>query len=187
MPWYEGTSLLHHLENVHIGSDHNLIDVRFPVQYVMRPQSDAFHDYRGYAGTVAGGTIKVGDEVMVLPSGLTTRVVGIDLLRRGAARGAPADVGDGQTRRRPRHQPWRHDLPTAQPPPRDAGPRRDGGLDAAGHPHPGGRPLPHQADHAHGQDASSRSCSTGSTSTTCTATRSPRRSGSTRSAESPCG
>ncbi|MFL6070185.1 MAG: sulfate adenylyltransferase subunit 1 [Actinomycetes bacterium] len=79
MPWYEGTSLLHHLENIHIGSDQNLIDVRFPVQYVVRPQSDAYHDYRGYAGTVAGGTIKVGDEVMVLPSGLTTRVVGIDL------------------------------------------------------------------------------------------------------------
>jgi bifunctional enzyme CysN/CysC len=79
MPWYEGTSLLHHLENIHIGSDQNLIDVRFPVQYVVRPQSDAFHDYRGYAGTVAGGTIKVGDEVSVLPSGLTTRVVGIDL------------------------------------------------------------------------------------------------------------
>ena len=79
MPWYEGTSLLHHLENVHIGSDQNLIDVRFPVQYVVRPQSDAFHDYRGYAGTVAGGSLKVGDEVMVLPSGLTTRIVGIDL------------------------------------------------------------------------------------------------------------
>jgi len=79
MPWYEGTSLLHHLENVHIGSDQNLIDVRFPVQYVIRPQSDAFHDYRGYAGTVAGGSLKVGDEVIVLPSGLTTRVDGIDL------------------------------------------------------------------------------------------------------------
>ena len=79
MPWYEGSSLLHHLENIHIGSDQNLIDVRFPVQYVIRPQSDAFHDYRGYAGTVSGGTIKVGDEVMVQPSGLTSRVVGIDL------------------------------------------------------------------------------------------------------------
>jgi bifunctional enzyme CysN/CysC len=79
MPWYEGSSLLHHLENIHIGSDLNLIDVRFPVQYVIRPQSDAYHDYRGYAGTVAGGTIKVGDEVMVQPSGLTSRVVGIDL------------------------------------------------------------------------------------------------------------
>jgi bifunctional enzyme CysN/CysC len=79
MPWYEGSSLLHHLENIHIGSDLNLIDVRFPVQYVIRPQSDAYHDYRGYAGTVAGGTIKVGDEIMVQPSGLTSRVVGIDL------------------------------------------------------------------------------------------------------------
>ncbi|MCZ3390162.1 MAG: GTP-binding protein [Actinomycetia bacterium] len=79
MPWYEGSSLLHHLENIHIGSDLNLIDVRFPVQYVVRPQSDAYHDYRGYAGTVAGGTIKVGDEIMVQPSGLTSRVVGIDL------------------------------------------------------------------------------------------------------------
>jgi bifunctional enzyme CysN/CysC len=78
MPWYEGTSLLHHLENIHIGSDQNLIDVRFPVQYVVRPQSDAYHDYRGYAGTVAGGTIKVGDEVMIQPSGLTTREIGID-------------------------------------------------------------------------------------------------------------
>ncbi|MGB2839022.1 MAG: GTP-binding protein, partial [Actinomycetes bacterium] len=58
MPWYEGSSLLHHLENIHIGSDQNLIDVRCPVQYVIRPQYDAFHDYRGYAGTVAGGTIK---------------------------------------------------------------------------------------------------------------------------------
>jgi bifunctional enzyme CysN/CysC len=79
MPWYEGASLLHHLENVHIGSDQNLIDVRFPVQYVIRPKSDAFHDYRGYAGMVAGGSLKVGDEIMVLPSGLTTRIVGIDL------------------------------------------------------------------------------------------------------------
>src|SRR5882757_3640984 len=67
MPWYEGTSLLHHLEEVHIASDRNLIDMRFPVQYVIRPQSTAFHDYRGYAGQVAGGVLKVGDEVVVLP------------------------------------------------------------------------------------------------------------------------
>ena len=71
-PWYEGTSLLHHLEEVHIASDRNLIDARFPVQYVIRPQSDDHHDYRGYAGTVAGGVFKPGDEVMVLPSGFTT-------------------------------------------------------------------------------------------------------------------
>jgi bifunctional enzyme CysN/CysC len=77
MPWYEGSSLLHHLEEVHVASDRNLIDVRFPVQYVIRPHqsSDAeLHDFRGYAGTVAGGVIRSGDEVTVLPSGFTTRV-----------------------------------------------------------------------------------------------------------------
>jgi sulfate adenylyltransferase subunit 1 len=78
MPWYEGPSLLHHLENVHVASDRNLIDVRFPVQYVIRPQSDAWHDYRGYAGTVAGGVLKPGDDVMVLPSGLRSRIASID-------------------------------------------------------------------------------------------------------------
>ena len=78
MPWYEGTSLLHHLEEVHIASDRNLIDARFPVQYVIRPMSGTHHDYRGYAGSVAGGVFKRGDEVMVLPSGFTTRVAGID-------------------------------------------------------------------------------------------------------------
>jgi len=78
MPWYEGPSLLHHLEDVHIASDRNLIDARFPVQYVIRPVSDAWHDYRGYAGTVAGGVLKTGDEVVVLPSGLATRIAAID-------------------------------------------------------------------------------------------------------------
>jgi bifunctional enzyme CysN/CysC len=78
MPWYDGPSLLHHLENVHVASDRNLVDVRFPVQYVVRPQSTAHHDYRGYAGTVAGGVLKPGDEVMVLPSGFTTRIEAID-------------------------------------------------------------------------------------------------------------
>jgi bifunctional enzyme CysN/CysC len=78
MPWYEGTSLLHHLEEVHIASDRNLIDVRFPVQYVIRPHNDDWHDYRGYAGQVASGLLKVGDEVMVLPSGLTSTIAGID-------------------------------------------------------------------------------------------------------------
>ncbi|MHB8440256.1 MAG: sulfate adenylyltransferase subunit CysN [Acidimicrobiales bacterium] len=76
--WYEGPSLLHHLENVYIGSDRNLIDPRFPVQYVLRPQSAEFHDYRGYAGQVASGTFKPGDEVMVLPSGLSTTIEAID-------------------------------------------------------------------------------------------------------------
>ena len=78
MDWYEGASLLHHLESVHIASDRNLIDARFPVQYVIRPQSDEFHDYRGYAGQIAGGVFKPGDEVVVLPSGLTSRITAIE-------------------------------------------------------------------------------------------------------------
>jgi bifunctional enzyme CysN/CysC len=78
MPWYEGSSLLHHLETVHVASDRNLVDARFPVQYVIRPQSNSTHDYRGYAGQVAGGVFKAGDEVIVLPSGFTTTIAGID-------------------------------------------------------------------------------------------------------------
>ena len=77
MPWFDGPSLLHHLEHVHIASDRNMIDVRFPVQYVIRPHAatDAdLHDYRGYAGQVAGGVVKPGDEVLHLPSGFSTRV-----------------------------------------------------------------------------------------------------------------
>ena len=77
MPWYDGPSLLHHLEHVHIASDRNMIDVRFPVQYVIRPHAatDAeLHDYRGYAGQVAGGVLKPGDEVLHLPSGFSTHV-----------------------------------------------------------------------------------------------------------------
>ena len=78
MPWYEGSSLLHHLEEVHIASDRNLIDARFPVQYVIRPQNEEHHDYRGYAGTIAGGVFKPGDEVVILPSGFTSTVASID-------------------------------------------------------------------------------------------------------------
>ena len=77
MPWYDGPSLLHHLEHVHIASDRNLVDVRFPVQYVIRPQSRQHVDYRAYAGQVAGGILKPGDEVMVLPSGFTSRIAAI--------------------------------------------------------------------------------------------------------------
>lgn len=77
MNWYEGPSLLHHLDEVHIASDRNLVDARFPVQYVLRPRSDKYHDYRGYAGQVSGGVFKVGDEVMVLPSGFTTTITEI--------------------------------------------------------------------------------------------------------------
>jgi bifunctional enzyme CysN/CysC len=78
MAWYDGPSLLHHLEHVHFASDRNLVDVRFPVQYVIRPQSSAHPDYRGYAGQVASGILKPGDEVMVLPSGFTSTIAGID-------------------------------------------------------------------------------------------------------------
>ena len=76
--WYEGQTLMHYLENVHIASDHNFIDTRFPVQYVIRPYTDEFHDYRGYAGRVAGGVMKKGDKVMLLPSGFTTKIAKID-------------------------------------------------------------------------------------------------------------
>lgn len=77
-PWFEGQPLLSFLEDVHIASDRNLIDVRFPVQYVIRPMQHDHHDYRGFAGTVAGGVMKPGDEVMVLPSGMTSRIKQID-------------------------------------------------------------------------------------------------------------
>jgi bifunctional enzyme CysN/CysC/sulfate adenylyltransferase subunit 1 len=79
MPWYSGPTLMHHLEHVHVASDRDLVDVRFPVQYVVRPKSDEHHDYRGYAGMVAGGVLKPGDEVVVLPSGMTSKIAGIDL------------------------------------------------------------------------------------------------------------
>jgi bifunctional enzyme CysN/CysC len=78
MPWYEGAPLLHHLEEVHIASDRNLIDARLPVQYVIRPMSDEHHDFRGYAGTIAGGVMKPGDQVVVLPSGFTSTIASID-------------------------------------------------------------------------------------------------------------
>lgn len=78
MSWYEGPTLLHHLENVYVGADRDLVNARFPVQYVIRPKSDHHHDYRGYAGQVAGGVFRTGDEVMALPSGLTSTIEGID-------------------------------------------------------------------------------------------------------------
>ena len=79
MSWYSGPTLMHHLEHVHVASDRDLVDVRFPVQYVVRPKSDDHHDYRGYGGQVAGGVLKPGDEVVVLPSGMTSKIQGIDL------------------------------------------------------------------------------------------------------------
>jgi sulfate adenylyltransferase large subunit len=92
MPWYDGPSLLHHLEHLHIASDRNLIDVRFPVQYVIRPHASSdpeLHDYRGYAGQVAGGVLKPGDEVLHMPSGFATRIKKIELAGREVAEAFP--------------------------------------------------------------------------------------------------
>ena len=116
MPWYQGPSLLHHLENVHIASDRNLVDVRFPVQYVIRPQTSGGQDYRAYAGQVASGVLKPGDEVVVLPSGMTTTIAGIDFAGRAVDQAFPPmsvairladelDVSRGDLICRPHNQP----------------------------------------------------------------------------------
>ena len=119
MPWYDGPSLLHHLEHVHIASDRNLIDVRFPVQFVIRPHQATdpqLHDYRGYAGQVAGGVLKPGDEVMHLPSGLTTTIERIDTTRGPVSEAFPPmsatlllagdlDISRGDMLCRPHNQP----------------------------------------------------------------------------------
>ena len=78
MNWYEGSTLMHLLENIHIGSDHNHVDCRFPVQYVVRPQTAEYPDYRGYAGRIEGGVFKPGDHVTILPSGFTSKIKSID-------------------------------------------------------------------------------------------------------------
>ncbi len=80
MPWYQGSTLLNLLETVHIASDQNHIDCRMPVQYVIRPHSNEFHDYRGYAGRIAGGVFKPGDDVVILPSGFHSKIKSIDTL-----------------------------------------------------------------------------------------------------------
>jgi bifunctional enzyme CysN/CysC len=119
MAWYDGPSLLHHLEHVHIASDRNMIDVRFPVQYVIRPHQATdpdLHDYRGYAGQVAGGVLKPGDEVMHLPSGLTTTIRRIDTAAGAVPEAFPPmsvtllleddlDVSRGDMFCRPHNQP----------------------------------------------------------------------------------
>jgi bifunctional enzyme CysN/CysC len=116
MPWYQGSPLLHHLEEVYIASDRNLIDCRFPVQWVIRPRSDEHHDYRGYAGTVAGGVFKPGDEVVVQPSGFSSTIVAINGPRGPVEEAFPAmsvvmrladdlDVSRGDMICRPHNQP----------------------------------------------------------------------------------
>jgi sulfate adenylyltransferase subunit 1 len=79
-PWFKGSTLLYTLETVNVGSDYNHVDSRFPVQYVIRPQSDKYHDYRGYAGRIAGGVFKPGDEILALPSGFTSKIKSINTL-----------------------------------------------------------------------------------------------------------
>lgn len=81
MPWHKGGTLLYLLENIHIGSDHNHVDCRFPVQHVIRPHSDDYHDFRGYAGRIAGGVFKPGDDVTILPSGYTTKIKSIETFK----------------------------------------------------------------------------------------------------------
>lgn len=80
MPWYQGPTLMYSLEHLHISNDVNFTDTRFPVQYVVRPNSDEHHDYRGYAGRVAGGVFHTGDKVKVLPSGLSSTIKSIDFM-----------------------------------------------------------------------------------------------------------
>ncbi len=116
MPWYQGPPLLYHLEHVHIASDRNLIDVRFPVQWVIRPPSSSVADYRAYAGQVAGGVIRPGDEVVVLPSGRRSTIAGIDTFGGPVEEAFPPmsvalrltddiDVGRGSTIVRTHNQP----------------------------------------------------------------------------------
>jgi bifunctional enzyme CysN/CysC len=116
MPWYQGPSLLYHLEHVYIGSDRNLIDARFPVQWIIRPQTDEHHDYRGYAGQIAAGVFRKGDEVTVLPSGKRTRIKRIETMDGELETAAPPlsvsilleddiDISRGDMICRPHNQP----------------------------------------------------------------------------------
>ena len=116
MGWYQGPPVLYHLEHVHIALDRNMIDCRLPVQWVVRPHRDEYHDYRGYAGQVAGGLFKVGDEVMVLPGGQTSRIAAIDTAGREIEEAFPPmsitlqledhlDISRGDMLCRPHNQP----------------------------------------------------------------------------------
>jgi bifunctional enzyme CysN/CysC len=116
MPWYRGPSVLHLLEDIHIGSDRNMIDCRFPVQFVIRPHTMEHQDYRGYAGQVMGGVFRPGDEVVVLPSGFQTRIASIDTFEGPLDEAAPPlsvvlrledeiDISRGDMICRPHNQP----------------------------------------------------------------------------------
>ena len=118
MPWYAGPTLLEHLEAVPLTNEHDLISARFPVQWVIRPQSqnDAHHDYRGYAGQVAGGVLRAGDDVVILPSGVTTKIVrneqgGVDVTEAYPPMSVTlhlehdVDVSRGDVIARPNNQP----------------------------------------------------------------------------------
>jgi bifunctional enzyme CysN/CysC len=116
MPWYEGPPLLYHLEHVHIASDRNLIDVRFPVQWVIRPPASSVADYRAYAGQVAGGVMRPGDDVLVLPGGQRSTIAAIDTFDGPIEEAFPPmsvalrlsddiDVGRGSTIVRAQNQP----------------------------------------------------------------------------------
>jgi bifunctional enzyme CysN/CysC/sulfate adenylyltransferase subunit 1 len=115
-PWYSGPTLMHHLEHVHVASDRDLVDTRFPVQYVIRPKSDQYHDFRGYAGQVAGGVLKKGDEVVVLPSGMTSTISKVELFDQEISEAFPpmsvtihleddVDVSRGDMIARPHNAP----------------------------------------------------------------------------------
>ena len=129
MPWYGAAPLLYHLEHVVIAPDRNLADVRFPVQWVIRPISDEHHDYRGYAGQVAGGVLRPGSEVVVLPSGQRTTVEGDRHLRRRGRRRVPDHVGRAAPRGRRRRLARRHDRRARGPADGHARARRDDLLD----------------------------------------------------------
>ncbi|HTR74833.1 MAG TPA: adenylyl-sulfate kinase [Solirubrobacterales bacterium] len=116
MPWFDGQPLLGHLEDVHIASDRNLVDNRFPVQYVIRPQSAEYRDYRGFAGSVVGGIFKQGDEVMVMPSRKASKIATIDTPEGEVAQAFPpmavtlrleddVDISRGDMICRPTNQP----------------------------------------------------------------------------------
>ena len=182
MPWYDGPSLMHHLEHVHVASDRDLVDARFPVQYVIRPKSDDFHDYRGYGGRVAGGVLKKGDEVLVLPSGMSSKIAGIDLFDREIDEAFPpmsvtirleddVDVSRGDMICRIQNAPKPSQDIDAMVCWMTNEPLRPRQKLAIKHTTRLGGP-------------SSRTSSTASTSTPSTATRRPRSSVSTRSAES---